>query len=341
MRKTSKKNKISPIPYLILAPMAGITDLPFRLVCKEFGADVVYSEMISAAGLFYNSKKTETLLQTLPEEQPISFQLFGARPEHFAKAAKIVTARSCLLNKKINQEKTKTNSLSTRQLLNQKTSLDINFGCPVKKVLKQGAGCKLMENLNLSRKIIEAVTQNTSLPVSLKIRAGIGKIDAMKFLENVSDLPWKTVMVHGRTFAQGFSGPIDLALIKKIKVAFPKKIIIANGNIYSPENAKETLEKTKADGIALATGTLGRPWLFRQIKEYLNTGKYTTPNKEEIKRFVIHHTNYHKKIKGDNFIEFRKHLGWYFKGLSGAKKIRSKLVKVERYEEIMQIIKTV
>ncbi|MDD3608045.1 MAG: tRNA-dihydrouridine synthase [Candidatus Moranbacteria bacterium] len=319
--------------------MAGITDLPFRLVCKEFGADAVYSEMISAAGLFYNSKKTKLLLQTLPEEQPIIFQLFGARPEHFAKAAKIITAQACLSNKKINQEVIKTDSFPTRQFVSRKTGLDINFGCPVKKVLKQGAGCKLMENLSLSRKIIETVTRNTHLPVSLKIRAGIGKIDAIKFLENVSDLPWERVMIHGRTFAQGFSGPIDFDLIKRIKRAFPEKIIIANGNIHSPENAKETLERTKADGIALATGALGRPWLFKQIREYLNTGKYTTPKKEEVKEVAIRHASYYKKFKGNNFQEFRKHLGWYFKDFPNAKKIRKRLTNIASYEETVQVIK--
>jgi tRNA-dihydrouridine synthase len=196
-----------------------------------------------------------------------------------------------------------------------------------------------MENLNLSRKIVEAVTQNTCLPVSLKIRAGIGKTDAIKFLKNISDLPWERVIIHGRTFTQGFSGPIDFDLIKRIKLMFPERIVIANGNIYSPENAKETLEKTKADGIALATGALGRPWLFKQIREYLDIGKYTTPKEEEIKEIAIRHAGYYKKFKGNNFQEFRKHLGWYFKGFPGAKKIRKKLANIESYEEVVQAIK--
>lgn len=306
-------------PTLALAPMAGITDLPFRLICKESGADIVYSEMISAAGLFYNGAKSKKLLATIPEEQPVVFQLFGSNPKHFAKAARIITDL-------------------TSQPTNKLTGLDINFGCPVKKVIKQSAGCALMKDLKLSRKIIETVIKNTSLPVSLKIRAGMGKVSAIEFLQNIADLNWQTVIVHGRTFEQGFSGLIDFNLIKKIKELFPEKIVIANGGIYSPEEAKKTLEKTDADGLAIATGALGQPWIFKQIKNYLKTGKYCSPDLNEIKKVAIRHANYHRKYNSGDFQEFRKHLGWYFKGLSGIKKVRKRLFEVKDYSDVKNII---
>ena len=169
----------------------------------------------------------------------------------------------------------------------------------------------------------------------------MGKIDALEFLKHVLDLPWKTVIIHGRTFKQGFSGPIDFSLIKKAKTLYPDKIIIANGEIYSPENAKNTLEKTKADGIAVATGALGRPWIFKQIKDYLRTGQFIIPSAEETKKVVARHAEYYKKYKGDNFKEFRKHLGWYFKRFPGAKEVRRKLFSVKKYKDVMEVIKMI
>ncbi len=313
-------------PLLILAPMAGITNLPFRLICKEFGADIVYSEMISTDGLCYDSEKTKKLLQTLPDEQPVFFQLFGSKPDNFAKATKIVTD---LINPTDNN------------LTNKLTGIDINFGCPVKKVFKQNAGCALMRDLKLSREIVKAVLENTHLPVSVKIRAGIENISAVRFLKNTADLSWQTVIVHGRTFRQGFSGEIDFEMIGEIKKMFPEKIVIANGAVHTPEDAKTTLARTSADGVALATGILGKPWLFRQIEDYLETGRYETPDIEEIKKVVIRHADYCKKYSGDNFREFRKHLGWYFKGLPGAKKLRQRILGVEKYEDVVNVLKEI
>ncbi len=306
---------------IILAPMAGITDLPFRLICKKFGADTVYSEMVSAAGLFYNQEKTKKLLKTVPEEWPAAFQLFGSKPEHFAKAVELIT----------NQLKK-----------NPANQLDINFGCPVKKVIKQGAGCALVEKPDLAKKIIKAVLENTTLPVSLKIRAGIKDMNALDFLKKLADLNWKTAVVHGRTYKQGFSGPADLSLIRKIKESFPKKIIIANGGIMSPENAKEVLGKTGADGVAIARGALGNPWIFQQIRDYFKIGRYSQPNIEEIKNIAIEHLELFLKYKGEkNNHEFRKHLGWYFKGIPDAKKIRNRLFQANNFKAILKLIKSI
>jgi len=313
-------DKNLPNIKIILAPMAGITDLPFRLICKEHGADIVYSEMISVAGLFYNGKKTKELLKTIPEEQPMAFQLFGTEPKHFAKATKLITNQSA----------------------SQSAQLDINFGCPVKKVIKQGAGCALMEKPKLAREIIQAVLENTTLPVSIKIRAGIKKIDALNFLEKVADLNWKTVIVHGRTYENGFKGPINLELIKKIKEKFPQKNVIANGGILTPEDAKKVLKKTNVDGLAIARGTLGNPWIFEQIKSFLKTGKYKKPSVSEIKNTALRHARlFIKHKKEEDIREFRKHLGWYFKGIPKAKKIRKDLFAIESYEKIKQLIRKI
>lgn len=338
---------------LILAPMAGITDLPFRLICKQFGADMVYSEMVSATGLFYDGEKSKELLITIPEEQPLAVQLFGTEPEHFAKATKIVDK---ILNKKLethcNASLHKNNchpelvsgscKIPNQTQNNNKNQIDINFGCPVKKVIKQGSGCALMKKPKLARKIIQAVLKNTSLPVSIKIRAGIEKNNALDFLKEIADLNWETVIVHGRTYEQGFKGLIDLKLIEKIKRTHPEKKVIANGGIMKPEDAKNVLDKIKVDGLAIAQGTLGRPWVFQQIKNYLKTGEYSEPNIEEIKKTVSDHLELFLEYKGEkNIREFRKHLGWYFKGLPGAKDIRRKLFEIETSEDIIKILNKV
>jgi tRNA-dihydrouridine synthase B len=313
---------------IILAPMAGITDLPFRIVCKEMGADTVYSEMISAAGIYYNQGKTLDFLQTDKKEWPVVFQLFGSDPKHFSRAAKTIQD---LLRKRFSQVK-----------LEKNFSLDINFGCPVKKVIKQGAGCALMEKPRLAKEIIKATSENTSLPVSLKIRAGYKKTTALDFLENFRDLGWKSVMIHGRTFAQGFSGPINLELIKKTKQLFPGKKVIANGGAYGPETAKQILEETLADGIAFGQGAMGNPWIFKQTKNFLKTGKYEKPTLNDIKKIALKHANLMQKHKGkDTAIEMRKHLGWYFRNIPGAKKTRKALFSAKTFSEIREIISSI
>jgi len=318
---------------LALAPMAGITDLPFRLICKEHGADIVYSEMISTAGLFYTKFQTLQLLESDFTEKPLVVQLFGNNPDQFARAAELISSFSEELN--IIQDK---KSKATINII-RPDGIDINFGCPVKKVIKQGSGCALMKNLALSRKIIERTLQNTDLPVSIKIRAGIENFQAMDFLENIADLGWKMVMVHARTYQQGFSGAIDTTLITKIKQHFPAKSVLANGGIMRPEDAKEILSKTKADGIGLARGVLGAPWLFSQIKNYLESGNYQAPSLQEIINTALQHIDYAKKIKGEQALfEMRKHLGWYVKGLANAKAIRQQIYAAPDFVSLRKLL---
>lgn len=312
------KNFSSPI--VALAPMAGITDSSFRLICKEQKADLTFSEMISSTSLFFNSSKKNKSWQLASfyhQDKPFFIQLFGSNPQHFAFSTKKIS-----------------------QLPNSSRpdGIDINFGCPAKKILKQNSGCALMKNPILTRKIIQSVLENTTLPVSLKIRAGIENFSALNFLNKISDLGWQMLTVHGRTFSQGFSGEIDFELIKKIKQLFPKKIVLANGGIYSPEKAQETLEKTGADGIMLGRGILGKPWLFSQIKDFLATGKYSTPSKKEIKNIIFYHAKIFFSNPQNNPHEFRKHLLWYCKSFPEAKKLSEKIIKIEDLKEIKNLL---
>jgi tRNA-dihydrouridine synthase B len=316
------KNKKQPI--LALAPMAGFTDSAFRQICKKFGADVLYSEMASATALYYSDyakdkarrqKIKNATLELLRfdrrQEKYYVVQLFGSNPEHFAVAAKIIT-------KEIKPD-----------------GIDINFGCPVSKVIKQGAGSDLMKNLSSARAVVEAVLNNTNLPVSVKIRAKSGEIDALQFLKNLADLPLSAVMIHGRTVNQGFSGEPDCELIKKARRYF-SGVILANGGVNDLASAKKILQASQADGLGLARGILGRPWLFKELKQ----NKEITLSISEILQIMLSHAISQEKLKGQGaIIELRKHLVWYVKSLTGASRLREQLVKVENLNDLKKNIK--
>lgn len=319
---------------LALAPMAGITDSAFRQMCKKYGADVVYSEMASVSALFFKPEKTLKMLKFNAKDRPYIVQLFGNKPEHFAVAAKIIT-------KKLKPD-----------------GIDINFGCPARKVFGQGSGCALMPNKKLAREIISAVCENTHLPVSIKIRAGLHPIkypqsglsasggqfngvkdmNAIQFIKNVKDLPFSAVMIHGRTYESGFSGPVDFAMAENLKKIISDKIVLANGGINTPEDAKKILEDYPAlDGLGIARGTFGRPFIFQQIKDYLKTGKYKNYN---FKRIILEHSKLVWKEDGKlGMLEMRKHLAWYVRGLPNASELRQKLVQIKTLEEIKNILK--
>ncbi len=298
-------------PIFALAPMAGYTDSAFRQICKKFGADVVYSEMASVEALVHNPKKTLAMLKFSELERPYVVQLFGSNPEHFIKAVKIV-------EKKIKPD-----------------GIDINFGCPVRKVQKQGAGAILMDDLKLSRRVIKAVINNTKLPVSLKIRSQAKNIDALEFLRYMRDLKIAAVMIHGRTLAQGHSGSVNWQIIKSARKYF-KGVILANGGVRIAEDAWQLLKKTEVDGIGIAQGALGRPWIFaKDAKIRQSTPRYA----KEIFKMMLEHAKLVYTQKGDKgIIEMRKHLCWYVKGLPEARKLREKLVRVGNYKEIKNIL---
>ncbi len=298
-------------PLLALAPMAGITDSAFRQICRKNGADVVYSEMASVSALFFKPAKTLNLVRFNKKESPYIVQLFGNNPKHFAIATKIIT------------EKIKPDGI------------DINFGCPAKKVFGHGSGCALMPQINLSREIILSVCENTSLPVSIKIRAGLKNFNAREFIEKTKDLPYCAVMIHGRTYEGGFSGPIDWKLIEQIKKIIPEKIVLGNGGINTSEDALEILQKYPAiDGLGIARGAWGKPYLFNQIKNKMGNCDFF-----KIKKIILEHARliYADKNEMGKF-EIRKHLAWYIKGFPGASELRQKLVRAENIEEIKQIL---
>lgn len=302
-------------PILALAPMAGFSDSAFRQICKKYGADVLYSEMVSATALFYNqNEKNNTTFNLLRfnrlKEKYYVVQLFGANPEHFAVATKLIS------------EKIKPDGI------------DINFGCPVPKIIKQGAGSGLMKNLKKSRAVIKAVLNNTNLPVSIKIRSKAGSVEATDFLKNISDLPISALMIHGRTLAQGFAGEPNWQIVKEARLYF-KGVILVNGGINSLKTSQRALKDSQANGLGLARGVLGRPWLYREIK-----------NQHELKlsvkqifKIALYHADLLNKEKGkQGILEFRKHLVWYAQGLSGAAKLRERMVKINNFSDVKKIL---
>ncbi len=314
--KTKKK------PILALAPMAGFSDAPFRQICKKNGADVLYSEMASVAAIYYAERskkpgpnyeaiKTMELLKfDRKKERPYVVQLFGSDPKHFAVAAQVIT----------------------RDI--KPDGLDINFGCPVPKICKQGAGSGLMKDLDRSRAVIEAVLQNTDLPVSVKIRLHSGDVNFKDFLKNIADLPVAALMVHGRTLKQGFAGEADFKAIKEARRYF-KGVLLANGGINSLEIAQKALETSGADGLGLARGVLGRPWLFKEIKK----GKEIKKSEKQIYKMIYDHAVLWTKLKSKQaFPELRKNLVWYLGGLHGASKKREALVKAENLRDVKKAL---
>ncbi|HPI67109.1 MAG TPA: tRNA-dihydrouridine synthase [bacterium] len=318
MNNARKKNKKI---ILALAPIAGYTDSAFRVLCLENGADLVYTEMISAEGLARHNKKTLEMLNFLPEEKRVVVQLFGKNPEAFAKAAEIIS--KCPVSKC--QKKI--------------WGLDINLGCPAHKVFKTGAGAALMDNKKLARKIIEAVLNNTNLPVSIKIRSRVKNTTAEEFINYIKVLDFKMVMVHGRTLSQGMTGEIDFAMIKKVKNLLPDKIVLGNGGIDSLEKLQEMIEKTGVDGVGIGRGALGRPEVFSVLgcHPYENEDPLDKQDPlfqgDDKKNIILRHAKLFLQ-QNSNLIPLRKHLVHYFKGQKNASEWRQKLIKVETWEDL-------
>ncbi|MCK5122972.1 MAG: tRNA-dihydrouridine synthase [Candidatus Pacebacteria bacterium] len=317
-------------PILALAPMAGYTNSAFRQICKYYGADVVYSEMASATALNFKGKKTLKMLKFKKAERYYVVQLFGNNPKYFKNAAKVIT------------EKIKPDGI------------DINMGCPVRKVFSNGSGAALMLDAEKAREIIKQTLQGTNLPVSIKIRSKVEKTTAYKFVKKIKDLKIAAIMIHGRSMKQGFSGEIDYGQIKKVRLLLEKEaklpigslasyanipIIIANGGINTPEDALKMFQKTNADGIGIARGALTKPWTFKQTKEFLKTEEYKEFELEQIKKAALKHAKMSSKSKGKyGIIEMRKYLLWYFRGFEGAKDVRKELVKVESVGDIEKVL---
>lgn len=313
-----KKLKIGKVELennLILAPMAGVTNLPFRIICKEFGPGLVCTEMASSRAMFHNDQKTKRLFNTEGEKRPISFQIFGSDEETMAYSAKYVSEFADII--------------------------DINMGCPAPKVVKNGDGSKLLLDLEQAEKVIKAVVENSKVPVTLKIRKGWDKenIVATEIAKIAENAGISAITVHGRTRSEFYSGKADLEIIKKVKenVKIP---VIGNGDIVDEESAYNMFEKTNVDGIMIGRGSFGNPWIFRNIKHYLETGeKLPAPSNDEKLEVMKKHINLAVAEKGEIAVkELRKHISWYTKNLKNSSEFRSKMNTIETKEELLEML---
>ena len=313
-----KKLKIGNVELannLILAPMAGITDLPFRIICKEFGVGMVCTEMVSAKAIFYNDKKTLKLLNTEGEKRPISFQIFGSDEESMGYAAKYISEFADIL--------------------------DINMGCPAPKVVKNGDGSKLLLDLEKARNIIKVVVKNSKVPVTLKIRLGWDKehIVATDIAKIAEEEGISAITVHGRTRTEFYSGSANLDIIKQVKQSV-KIPVIGNGDIIDEDSAENMFKYTGVDGIMIGRGSFGNPWIFKKILTYLQTGKkLENPNNNEKLQIIKKHINLELQEKGENGIkELRKHISWYTKNMQNSSEFRNKINKIDNSNELLEIL---
>lgn len=297
--------------------MAGVTDLPFRLLCREQGAGLLCMEMVSAKAIYYNNRNTESLLEIHPDEQPVSLQLFGSDPAIMSEMAKRIEERPFAI-------------------------LDINMGCPVPKVVKNGEGSALMKNPKLVYEIVSAIVKAISKPVTVKIRKGFddNHVNAVEIAKIIEEAGAAAVAVHGRTREQYYSGKADWDIIRQVKeaVSIP---VIGNGDVTSPQNADELVKQTGCDGIMIARGAQGNPWIFSEMIHWEETGELPPrPDKDEVREMMLRHARLQLEYKGEfsGIREMRKHVAWYTKGLKGAARLREKVNAVESLEELENLL---
>ena len=301
----------------ILGPMAGVTDLPFRLLCREQGAGLLCMEMVSAKAIYYNNRNTESLLEIHPDEKPVSLQFFGSDPKIMSEMAKRIEERPFAI-------------------------LDINMGCPVPKVVKNGEGSALMKNPKLVYEIVSAIVKAISKPVTVKIRKGFDDdhVNAVEIAKIIEEAGAAAVAVHGRTREQYYSGKADWDIIRQVKeaVSIP---VIGNGDVTSPQNADELVKQTGCDGIMIARGAQGNPWIFSEMIHWEETGELPPrPDKDEVREMMLRHARLQLEYKGEfsGIREMRKHVAWYTKGLKGAARLREKVNAVESLEELENLL---
>ena len=309
-----KKLKIGNVELqnnIILAPMAGLTDLPFRLICEKYNPGLTVTEMVSSKALYYNDEKTKQLLKMNGEKRPISAQIFGSDIESMAYSANYVSKIADIV--------------------------DINMGCPAPKVVKNGDGSKLLLDLDKVYEIVRVVVKSSSVPVTVKMRKGWDSehIVAVEAANAVESAGASAVAIHGRTRSEYYTGTADWNIIKKVKenVSIP---VIGNGDIKSPEDAKRIFEQTNCDGIMIGRATLGKPWILEQIRTYLEDGTIRKIPNTEILETILNHINLEVKEKGEytGVREMRKHICYYLKGLPGASLVRDKINHLDSKEEV-------
>jgi len=304
-------------PIIALAPMAGVTDAAFRIVCRDFGADYTVTEMVSAKALTYNDPKTPSLLSALPGERPFAAQIFGNDPETMARGAEIA------------------------HKISKADAIDINMGCPVGKIVKNREGSALMLDLPRARDIIKAAAAAVDVPVTVKFRRGFdsGHINCVQFAEMCEDAGAAMICVHGRTRTQMYSGNANWDCIRDVvkAVSIP---VLANGDVFSAGDAMRILDHTKAAGIMVGRGAMGNPWIFGEIKALLSGAKAPNrPSRRAIAEIVLRQFDLAAADKGEKLacLDARRHFAWYLRGLPNASMLRREVVKIETLRDIRAI----
>jgi tRNA-dihydrouridine synthase B len=302
---------------VFLAPMAGVTDIAFRELCKDLGCGLLYTEMVSAKGLYYGSSNTQALMQISDKEKPVAIQIFGSEPKIMANACEIFNKRDdiCIV--------------------------DVNMGCPVNKIVKNGEGSALMQNPKLAAEIIKEMKKVSTKPVTVKFRKGFdaNNVNAVEFAKYMEDAGIDAIAVHGRTREQMYEGKADWDIIKAVKQSV-KVPVIGNGDVFSVEDAIRIKEITNCDAIMIARGARGNPWIFREVTQAIKGEKVIYPTAVEKVEMCIRHLDlavkYYEEIKAVR--EMRKHTGWYVKGLSNCTEIKDKINTKDNYEEARQVL---
>ena len=311
--------KVTLQSNLILAPMAGVTDLPFRLLCSEQGAGLAGMEMVSAKAIWYGNKNTESLLEIHPKEGPVSLQLFGSDPMIVSEMAKRIEERPFAI-------------------------LDLNMGCPVPKVVNNGEGSALMRNPKLAGEIIAATVKAIEKPVTVKIRKGFDEahVNAVEMAKIAEEAGAAAVAVHGRTREQYYSGEADWEIIARVKEAVSVPVI-GNGDVTDGESARRLLQETGCDGVMIGRAARGNPWLFRQIAAWLEDGTVLQePSPEEKKKMILRHARLQLEVKGEytGVREMRKHFSWYTAGMPSSARLRQSINQAECFEEIERLVES-
>ncbi len=304
---------------VMMAPMAGVTDLAFRQLAREAGCGLVFTEMVSAKAIVMGNRKTGDILRTAPEEKPVGVQLFGSDPAAMARAAQVAVAQGASL-------------------------VDVNMGCPAPKVVKNGDGAALMRNPRLAARVVGAIRSSVPVPVTVKMRKGWddGKPDAVDVALAVCEAGAHAVTVHGRTRMQFYSGQADWEIIRRVKDAVSVPVF-GNGDVFSATDAARMIDETGCDGVMIARGCLGRPWIFHQVVHFLETGELLPePPYHERIRVALKHLDLLVGLKGEDVgvRQMRKHAGWYVRGFPGAAALRKRINTAETRDEMAAVLKS-
>ena len=317
MKMKWKIGNVSIENPFVLAPMAGVTDLPFRRLCKEQGAGLICMEMVSAKAVSFHNKNTEALMEIDPGEHPVSLQLFGSEPYLMGEVAKSIEERPFDI-------------------------LDINMGCPVPKVVNNGEGSALLKNPQLIAEIVKSVSSAINKPVTVKVRIGFEKekVDIVDIARRVEDAGAAAIAVHGRTREQYYSGKADWDAIRRVKeaVSIP---VIGNGDVDSPKKAEDMLRETGCDGVMVGRAVRGNPWIFREINHWMKTGEFLPrPGRSQIVEMILRHARLQIEYKGEytGIREMRKHVAWYTQGLPHSARLRREVNRVEAYSQLEELM---